>query len=256
MKPIKILIAEDSEFGQLMLEQLALSLNYEYIIVGNGLEVIDGLNEYNDFNLILMDIEMPKMTGTEATKYIRSNFEFPVRDIPIIAMTAYNEKKYLDEIMQSGLTGYIIKPFSKTDLQQIVDLYLSPDYQTTQNSINAKEINLRHYNLSDVNEFADGDTAFIKQMLKVFLTDTPLNIQKIKDAYATRDYYKLRETAHKFKPHTSFLRIHNAEKNLIEIEEMTHIETNRTKLQQLIETIENECTIVIDEIKKDFCLSS
>ena len=66
-----------------------------------------------DFDIVLMDMQMPEMDGYEATQYIRNKFLQPKRDIPIMAMTAHAMQSEEEKCRSLGMNGYISKPFEQ-----------------------------------------------------------------------------------------------------------------------------------------------
>jgi signal transduction histidine kinase len=124
LKGIRILIAEDNPFNQ-MIAQDDLSYYIDDVtidIVENGIFAIDKFKT-NNFDLILMDVQMPKMNGFEATKGIRDieKSEGRTTKIPIIAMTASLLKTEIESCYAAGMDNYIPKPYKLEEL--IVPIY-------------------------------------------------------------------------------------------------------------------------------------
>lgn len=113
---LRILIADDNEYNRLVVDEtLHLMAKVHTHLVVNGQEAIDAL-EKNDYNIILMDVQMPVMNGTDATKYIRANLPSPKNNIPIVALTASVLRADLNLCFASGMTAYIPKPFKPWQL--------------------------------------------------------------------------------------------------------------------------------------------
>ncbi len=114
MKNCRILVAEDNPTNQMVIRHSLKNRCAELTVVDNGLQALHMLEE-KTFDLILMDIFMPEMTGKETTRIIRaSNNEH--RDIPIIALTAMGSFQDLDALRDDGVNEVVIKPFKKEDL--------------------------------------------------------------------------------------------------------------------------------------------
>ena len=104
--PLQILIAEDNVINQKLIIRILNKLGYQPSLAVNGLEVI-ALSRQHDFDLILMDIQMPEMDGLEATVEVRrNNIQQPV----IIAMTANAMQEDKDECLRIGMNDYLSKP--------------------------------------------------------------------------------------------------------------------------------------------------
>lgn len=113
---LRILIADDNEYNRLVVnETLHLMADVETDEVVNGQEAVD-LLKANNYDLILMDVQMPVMNGIDATRYIRGEMKAPKKDIPIIALTASVLRADLDLCFESGMTAYVPKPFKPWQL--------------------------------------------------------------------------------------------------------------------------------------------
>lgn len=120
-----ILLAEDDiDNLQLVLSVLEKKLGYFADVAKTGHEVIDMLGRA-DYDLVLMDCEMPGMDGYEATRIIRDvNSSVRNHDIPIIALTAYAMKGDREECLKVGMNDYVSKPFKVNELVSIVKRYV------------------------------------------------------------------------------------------------------------------------------------
>lgn len=112
----RILVAEDNKINQIVTKNLLQKENFECQIVQNGQEAINAINQ-NDFDLILMDINMPIMNGNEATKEIRKSNP----TIPIIALTAADIEEVKKEYSDIGYNGVITKPFDNYEFFQMIN---------------------------------------------------------------------------------------------------------------------------------------
>ena len=117
----KILIVEDDEVALIVAEHILTKQGFEVTKVDNGEEAVDIIkDEY--FDLILMDIEMPIMSGLEATHMIRKGKNG--QNIPIIALTAHSTPEKIREFLQAGINDYILKPLDQEKFKTISEKYL------------------------------------------------------------------------------------------------------------------------------------
>lgn len=116
LKDCQILLAEDNAFNQLLEKKVLEKLGSHVTIAENGLQVLELLKK-NTYDLILMDLQMPKMDGMEATKIIRSELN---SNIPIIALTANAFRQELDECLAIGMDDFVTKPFKKEHLARTI----------------------------------------------------------------------------------------------------------------------------------------
>jgi len=115
LPPLRILLAEDSLANQKLAIGLLKRWGHSTTVANNGAEAVD-LAARGEFDLILMDIQMPIMDGMEATALIRKEQKQSGRHIPIIAMTAHAMKGDKERCLASGMDGYVSKPVRPNDL--------------------------------------------------------------------------------------------------------------------------------------------
>lgn len=117
---IRILAAEDNHFNRMLLKIIFDKHGLQYEFAKNGIEAVY-MTQEKEFDIILMDIQMPEMDGLEATEEIR---KLRGSILPIIALTANAVKEELESYLQKGITGYIVKPFEEDKLLQLLQKYV------------------------------------------------------------------------------------------------------------------------------------
>lgn len=120
----KILIVDDIFTNRLLLSEILKDLNYRISQASNGKEAI-GLIEKENFDLILMDIEMPIMNGLETTIFIRKNMPPEKSKIPIVALTAHNPNLFFESHKAVGFDELLTKPYSIKKIKDVIDLVLA-----------------------------------------------------------------------------------------------------------------------------------
>jgi two-component system chemotaxis response regulator CheY len=120
----KILIVDDSQLIHSMY-RLVLNRykNCKIVDAMNGLEALDVLSRENDFNLILLDINMPVMNGLQFMEKIKN--ENIYRQIPIIVISTEGKEEDTLRALQLGATGYVVKPFKPHMLYELIEKILS-----------------------------------------------------------------------------------------------------------------------------------
>jgi signal transduction histidine kinase/CheY-like chemotaxis protein len=122
---LNILLAEDNEVNQVVSEEMLSFLGCKTITVANGLEVLRAFDT-KDFDVILMDCQMPLMNGYEATRAIRKReSELGWNRIPVVALTANAMNGDRDKALQSGMDDFLSKPFSLDQLDAILNRFVS-----------------------------------------------------------------------------------------------------------------------------------
>jgi two-component system cell cycle response regulator DivK len=117
-----VLVVEDNELNMKLFHDLLEANGYETIQTRNGLEAIDLARRYRP-DLILMDIQLPEVSGLEVTKWIKEDDD--LRSIPVIAVTAFAMKGDEERIRQGGCEAYLSKPISVTKFIETVKTYIS-----------------------------------------------------------------------------------------------------------------------------------
>jgi two-component system cell cycle response regulator DivK len=119
-----VLVVEDNELNMKLFHDLLQSRGYNILQTRNGLEAIDIAREHRP-DLILMDIQLPEVSGLEVTKWIKEDDD--LRGIPVIAVTAFAMKGDEERIRQGGCEAYLSKPISVATFLSTVKSYLGDD---------------------------------------------------------------------------------------------------------------------------------
>ncbi len=116
-----ILIVEDNELNMKLFNDLLEAKGYNIVQTRNGMEALD-LARANKPDLILMDIQLPEVSGLEVTKWIKEDEE--LKSIPVIAVTAFAMKGDEERIRQGGCEAYISKPISVATFIETIKYYI------------------------------------------------------------------------------------------------------------------------------------
>jgi two-component system cell cycle response regulator DivK len=119
--PKSVMIVEDNELNMKLFNDLLEANGYSTIKTRNGLEALDLAREHRP-DLILMDIQLPEVSGLEVTKWLKEDDELHV--IPVIAVTAFAMKGDEERIRQGGCEAYISKPISVAKFVETVKSYI------------------------------------------------------------------------------------------------------------------------------------
>lgn len=125
---LKVLVAEDNGLNALLLKKLFKKWRVDYKIADNGEELLN-IYEDQDFNLILMDLQMPVLDGYETTRAIRKMSDGSKSQIPIIALTAFSKAEVSDKIKRHKMNGYLSKPFNVNELHNLLKFYSRKNQQ-------------------------------------------------------------------------------------------------------------------------------
>ena len=202
LSQLSILVAEDNELNQLLVRKILSNWQCKFIIVSDGGMVLSELNK-NKYDLILMDIQMPKMDGYEATKMIRESSNLSYNGIPIIALTAHAIKNEKEKCIECGMDEYLSKPFEQEELiEKILKL-------TDSKSILNKGASKQLFDLTYLIESSAGNTEFVNEALLLFLDKTPLIIRDLNDAIIAEDIELVKRITHKLKSNLAYFGLKN-----------------------------------------------
>ncbi|QHT69903.1 response regulator [Rhodocytophaga rosea] len=126
-KKIRVLIAEDNRVNQMITSKVLKDHGYEGVIASDGKQAIEQL-QHNNFDIVLMDIQMPEMDGYQAIKYIRQHMA-EKKTIPIIALTAHAIKEEIEKCFFAGVNDYVSKPFSPGELIRKIENWVATSHE-------------------------------------------------------------------------------------------------------------------------------
>jgi CheY-like chemotaxis protein/HPt (histidine-containing phosphotransfer) domain-containing protein len=246
LKDKKILLVEDNETNRLVATTSLLNFGADIVEVENGEQAIIAIREQK-FDLVLMDIQMPVMDGIEATQIIRNDLTM---DIPIIALTANAIKGENERYLSLGMNGYISKPFEEVELISMITSKLGKEI-----IINAKPIEVIEdnndalFSLKKLEDLGRESPTFLDRMLNLFIENTPLSINEIKQAYENNDMEKVAAVAHRLKPSIDNLDIRSIKNEIRELEKLAKSSDQPSRMEELIDLIEDVTNKVVEELK-------
>ena len=120
MRPLRILLAEDNPVNQHLALTLLNKWGHQVVVAGTGREAVTALRSA-EFDLVLMDVQMPEMGGIEATRLIREGERVTGRHIPIVAMTAHAMKGDKERCLTAGMDHYLAKPLQLEEFFDVVE---------------------------------------------------------------------------------------------------------------------------------------
>jgi CheY-like chemotaxis protein/HPt (histidine-containing phosphotransfer) domain-containing protein len=253
LEGLKILIVEDNEINRLVAKNTFKRHNCILEEAANGIEAIEKLRS-KEFDIILMDIQMPVMDGLLATQYIRNEMG---SEIPIIALTANASKD--DEMIyrSAGMNDHLSKPFRQDALfEKIRSLCDAQLMKKERVEVSIEQEVLANYSLSNIEEIAAGDQEFIVSIVETFCTNTPNYLRQIAEGIASKDLEKIRFSAHQMKPSIDILMVTEVKETIREIEEIAARDKNREEEIQLIfekfQHLSKSLIRVIDDLSERF----
>jgi two-component system sensor histidine kinase/response regulator len=266
-RPLRILLAEDNVTNQRLAVINLESWGHHITIADNGEKAVAAV-EREKFDLVLMDIQMPKMSGFEATTTIRQHEQKTGTRVPIIAMTANAMAGDREKCLEAGMDDYVTKPIRyhlllaamERDVPNIfleepkAEVIFEQEHETELSFGTDPNIERLAFDKAALLESVGGNAGLLNEVVGLFLdSDAPRLITDLRDATAKRDVRGLESAAHGLKGLLGELRADRATEMARQLEadgrsgDLTEVDTRvaallaemekvKRQLQQLIET--------------------
>ena len=251
IKDIKVLVVEDMPLNQLLMKTLLDDFGFERDIAENGAVAIEKLKN-KKYDIILMDLQMPVMNGFETTKYIRKTMK---SKIPIIALTADVTTVDLDKCKAVGMNDYLAKPIDEGVLySKIIGILKNSEVERYINK-NVGKIHdlgkkIKCINLAYLNEITKSNSILIKEMISLYLEQTPPLINIIKQSLEDKNWALLAAAVHKMIPSFSIMGIHTDFEDMAKkIQKIAVTKKQLEDIADLVRQIEEICLQACSELE-------
>ncbi len=234
----QILVVEDNIMNQRLIKKILELWKCNFDLAENGLIALENTKQ-KKYDIILMDIHMPEMDGIESAKQIRSDGSNLNQNTPIVALTAAALLDERNRVFEVGMNDFLTKPFSPKILESTLIKWL--DYTPKAAPEEKEKRRTIAVSLDYLQEFSNGDEEFIKEMINMFLDNTPVDIEALQKHLMAQNWEQVYKTAHKLKPNFMMVGMKAQEKVSENIEVLTN-EDNIDK-EQITSLIKN---LVID----------
>ncbi len=241
----EILLVEDNELNQKFLCHFLARSGHKVFTAINGLEALEALDKKN-FDIILMDIQMPKLNGLETTKRIR-NSQKSYAQIPIIALTAYAIKGEKEKFLEAGMNDYLSKPIDIQELYKIIHRVMTIKSQSTER----KNKELIHFDKNAALKNFGEDMSFWEDLRLFFIEQSaPQYISQLEKSLAENDMICVKRAAHSMKGASGTVNAVRIKKIAEQIEEACDNEENE-KIEQAIVALVKEIHEIHELIGKE-----
>ncbi len=263
--PLRILVAEDNVVNRHVIYRLLEKMGYSPEVVSTGEEVLKVLAQ-REFDVILMDVQMPRMDGVEATRRIRERYPYPERPY-IVALTAHALAGDRERFLAAGMDDYLSKPIRISDLvktlrEAAIALQTRRRVGLTRQKVSQDRKEVVEMGRSaempslDRNAFAQfyevwGEEApqVITELVEMFLQNGEGFIRDLRVAYEKKDAALLRRLAHTFKSNAAMVGAHRLSYLCRQLED-TGKSGDLEQVGDLIQQIEEEFERVNGEIQR------
>ena len=241
---VRILLVEDNEMNRYVAINALKPYVSEIIEAENG-EIAIELIKKEVFDLILMDLQMPFMGGIEATEIIRNKLSI---NTPIVALTANAFKSEIDKCIRAGMNNYVTKPFEEKQLLKVIQKEIQRN-KSTKEKEKFSSTQFTNYKLDILKEMSRGDNTFVETMLRLFVTNIPKSIERIKSAINNNDFTEISKIAHKIKPSLINLGLDTLHQDIRKMEYYNNEIDSIENLKVLSIDACNQLQNICDEIK-------
>lgn len=245
---MRLLLAEDNPINREVLLGLLNKVGISTVdIADNGIDVLKALESVS-YDLILMDVSMPRMDGLTVTKKIRSS-TFPVNSsqLPIIALTAHAIAGDREQCIRAGMDDYLTKPVQPGELLEKLEMwipsrqYVNESVDTKREKVNEAEdfLTVSQFDYTALLKRMLGDEKLTRSVLELFLQEAPDQIKQLSDTIGNGDLIASARLAHKIAGGSANLSINRMQAIAKEIERQS-INKRTSEFNDLLTLLSNE----------------
>ncbi|RLJ77316.1 ATP-binding protein [Pedobacter alluvionis] len=241
--PLRVLVVDDNAINQSLMQHLLLQWNVNFDIVSNGLEAIEQLSGQT-YDLVLMDIQMPKMDGYAATQHIRDVLK---SNIPIIAMTAHAMAGEREKCLSRGMNEYLSKPINEEKLFKFISGFGLENAQQKEKKAVEITTHFQYLDLAYMRSISGGDTDFEKTVTQQFIDNVPFHLQELLSGYQSHDFVTVNHRAHDFKTSIAMMGLLTILEEKLDVLEVAT--EQKALLRQVLEDLKSILTLAVAEAK-------
>lgn len=263
LSQMKVLLVEDNEMNRLVACNSLSQLNIDPDEADDGQVAVEKV-KLREYDLILMDIQMPIMNGLEATSIIRKQLK---KQMPILALTAQAFSSEVEKFKEVGMNDYITKPFEEIDFLTKIASYAPRDLKQTPSVDLPEKERVKHtaeedvrqtvsddkmYDLSTLRKMSGDDDTFIKSIVQLFCETTPETLDRADKAMEAKDYISIRKSVHEIKPAVLNMNITGATEDILFIQSYEIDQGDAEKFKEKYMSLKEKIWKAIKQLKEDF----
>lgn len=245
LQAIRVLTVDDNEINRLILSRLLKQWNTVVTEAESGKEALTQV-ENQDFDIVLMDVQMPRMNGIEAAEKIKTHYKKIEKEIPILALSAFVISSDLVDGFDKWIDDFLLKPVNAEDLFHKI--------RNLQHTFNRKNLRMKRseeYRIIDahhIKKFAGGDNQFMRQLIEIFLKRTPEYVADLREAVESKNWNKIKMVAHKLKPTFTYVGMEKFTERVGSIEDYA-MQKDLDRIHEIMEDVWADCQIAFDEYR-------
>lgn len=254
LKGKKVLFADDDEYNLLLAETVLGNWEASYTLAANGEEALN-LAKTNLFDILLLDIHMPRMSGVEVVQEIKSDPKNPNLNTKVLAVTANVLQSDLKVYMQEGFDGYVLKPFKEKELYNkicnVLQLGEAPGTESMwEDPRQMKEQEGDGFDVSNLRKTANGDRTFFNKMIDTFVRNAEELRVDLEQKLDERDWNEIGERAHRAIPSFKYFELNVLVEKLSRLEDLALREKSFDALPNEIREVLRMVSQAIEEARQ------
>jgi len=257
---VRVLIVEDNKVNQLLVKNMLRNFGFEHFDTAeNGKVALHKLSD-TDYDLILMDIQMPEMDGYEITREIRKRLRPEMRNVPVIAVSADASEKEKTKAREAGMNDYVVKPYTPEELYDVLIRFIpsaSAKKPVTVKKKRTLEVRAETIDLPDLrhlDKYTGGDREITIQLIEIFLRQVPEAIDKLAYHIPRNDWKEVHAIAHKVKSSIAIFELTEMKNLIMKIEnharDLEFTETIPGDFESFVKGAQPVLNFLVAELKK------
>ncbi len=219
-KRLRILLAEDNPVNQRVAMHILQKGEHSVLAVENGRGAVEALAR-EEFDVVLMDVQMPEMDGFEATNVIRTGEQITGRHVPIIAMTAHAMQGDRERCLEAGMDDYLSKPVRAAELLGLVQKHGAQSTANTVSQIVSAVAGERLvFDRQMALERINGEEQLLDEVIQLFLNDAPSRLAEVRASLELGDPKRLQIAAHSLKGAAGYVGADRTAAQALKLEEL------------------------------------
>jgi signal transduction histidine kinase/CheY-like chemotaxis protein/HPt (histidine-containing phosphotransfer) domain-containing protein len=251
LKGKRVLVVDDNDMNRLVATTML--GNYSTVIfeAADGQEAVDFLRR-ETVDIVLLDIQMPVMSGLEAAEVIRREISATV---PIVALTANAIRGESEKCLAAGMNDYLAKPFPEGALIKVICEWVgssggAPGTEAKVTADNAA-VAAPLYGFQRLEEISQGDLVFVKKMAQLFVDTVPAVVKEMQAAAGLGDFQVVYAKAHSLKPSLHNFEIDCLTGDVLELERLAMAKGPAGRVNELAQRVGDIVGEVVEGLKKE-----
>jgi signal transduction histidine kinase/CheY-like chemotaxis protein/HPt (histidine-containing phosphotransfer) domain-containing protein len=257
MTSLRVLLAEDNLVNQFILQAMLQDWGFNVDVAENGEDAFI-LFKNNNYEIVLMDIQMPVLDGLATTDLIRNYHDEKKSKVPIIALTANPSRQFQKKFLNAGMNDVVVKPFKEDLLYKKIVSLCSGNIdliKVVKRKFPARKkpvaISSKLYNLSFLEKEIGTNNDFMQKMLEIFIDTIPESVSRMNEHFKHSEMDAVATLAHKIKPTIDGAGITTLYQTIRNVEKYRELKRTPIQLKNDLTKIESTINTIVDDFKTE-----